>query len=137
MAWFNRKERGIITPTEKKLEAPDGLWYQCPECKGVMQTKEHETNKYTCVHCDYHARLGSKEYWELSKQIASDDEDEPQYDPNKSGRKPSSQKINVKKIYFQDINNLIYLYDKGSPHNQMTQRKYFFVLFFLNLQLNL
>ena len=42
-------------------------------------------------------RLGSKEYWELSKQIASDDEDEPQYDPNKSGRKVNSQKINVKK----------------------------------------
>ena len=44
-----------------------------------------------------HFRLGSKEYWELSKQIASDDEDEPQYDPSKSGRKVNSQKINVKK----------------------------------------
>jgi len=65
MAWFNRKERGIITPTEKKLEAPDGLWYQCPECKGVMQTKEHVAHKYTCIHCDYHTRLGSKEYFEV------------------------------------------------------------------------
>ena len=41
-------------------------------------------------------RLGSKEFWDLSKGINSDDEDE-QYDPN-SARKPrAGPKINVKK----------------------------------------
>lgn len=40
-------------------------------------------------------RLGSKEYWELSKNIGSDDEDE-QYDPNKN-RKAKGPRINVKK----------------------------------------
>lgn len=65
MAWFERKERGIVTPTELKKEAPDGLWYQCPECKKVVQTKEHKLHQYTCPECNYHARLGSAEYFEL------------------------------------------------------------------------
>jgi hypothetical protein len=41
-------------------------------------------------------KLGSKEYWEISKQLASDDEDEPEYDVNQSKRKNISR-INVKK----------------------------------------
>lgn len=65
MPWFTRKEKGISTPTELKKEAPDGLWYQCPECKKVMQTKEHAANSYTCVECNYHARVGSAEYFDL------------------------------------------------------------------------
>lgn len=40
-------------------------------------------------------KIGSKEFWELSKDIGSDDEDE-QYDPTAS-RKRSGPKINVKK----------------------------------------
>ncbi len=40
-------------------------------------------------------KLGSKEFWEISKQIPSDDEDE-QYDPTKE-RKKSFVKINVRK----------------------------------------
>ena len=40
-------------------------------------------------------KLGSKEFWELSKNIGSDDEDES-YDPKKS-RKKTAQQINVKK----------------------------------------
>jgi len=45
------------------------------------------------AHSDF--KLGSKEFWELSKNITSDDEDES-YDPN-SGRRKSYAKINVKK----------------------------------------
>ena len=45
------------------------------------------------AHNDF--KLGSKEFWELSKNINSDDEDET-YDPNKS-RKGNAPKINVKK----------------------------------------
>jgi hypothetical protein len=40
-------------------------------------------------------RLGSKEFWEISKNMGSDDEDEA-YDPSKS-KKKSAQTINVKK----------------------------------------
>lgn len=65
MSWFIRKEKGINTPTEMKREAPDGLWYQCPECKKVMNTREHKLNAYTCVHCNYHDKVGSEAYFEL------------------------------------------------------------------------
>lgn len=41
-------------------------------------------------------KLGSKEYWEMSKQIVSDDEDE-QYDPNNVKKRGSGPKISVKK----------------------------------------
>ena len=65
MAWFKRTEKGINTPTEMKKEAPDGIWYQCPECKKVAQSKEHVANAYTCPSCNYHERVGSAEYFEL------------------------------------------------------------------------
>ncbi|WP_299247580.1 acetyl-CoA carboxylase, carboxyltransferase subunit beta [uncultured Cytophaga sp.] len=65
MSWFKRTEKGITTPTEEKREVPDGLWYQCPECKKVVHTREHEEHAWTCVDCNYHARVGSKEYFEL------------------------------------------------------------------------
>jgi hypothetical protein len=41
-------------------------------------------------------RLGSKEFWELSKDL-KDDEEEEQYDPSKSKKKGAGPKINVKK----------------------------------------
>lgn len=65
MSWFIRKEKGIITPTEMKREAPDGLWYQCPNCKKIMHTREHKLNAYTCVHCNYHEKIGSEGYFGL------------------------------------------------------------------------
>ena len=40
-------------------------------------------------------KLGSKEFWEISKSIGSDDEDEA-YDPSKP-KKKNTQSINVKK----------------------------------------
>lgn len=65
MSWFTRKERGIQTPTEMKREAPDGLWYQCPNCKHVMHTREHKLNAFTCVKCSYHEKIGSEAYFNL------------------------------------------------------------------------
>ncbi len=65
MSWFVRKDKGIQTPTEMKREAPDGLWYQCPNCKKVMNTREHKLNAYTCVHCNYHEKIGSEAYFSL------------------------------------------------------------------------
>jgi hypothetical protein len=46
------------------------------------------------AHNDF--RLGSKEFWELSKQINDDDEDE-QYDPNNVKKRGQGPKIAVKK----------------------------------------
>ena len=41
-------------------------------------------------------RLGSKEFWELSKNMKDEDEDEP-YDPNKMKKRGAGPKISVKK----------------------------------------
>ena len=65
MSWFNRKDKGILTPTESKREAPDGLWYQCPSCKKAMHSREHRLLAYTCSNCSYHEKIGSQEYFEL------------------------------------------------------------------------
>ncbi|WP_242920613.1 acetyl-CoA carboxylase, carboxyltransferase subunit beta [Pontibacter liquoris] len=65
MPWFKRVEKGIHTPTEEKKETPDGLWYKCPACKTVTSMAEHRKNLSTCVKCDYHDRIGSKEYFAI------------------------------------------------------------------------
>ena len=41
-------------------------------------------------------RLGSKEFWEMSKSVVSDDEDE-KYDPNNVKKRGTGPKINVRK----------------------------------------
>jgi acetyl-CoA carboxylase carboxyl transferase subunit beta len=65
MTWFKRTEKGINTPTELKKEAPDGVWYKCPQCRKVVQTKEHAQNSYTCPYCNYHEKIGSEEYFKI------------------------------------------------------------------------
>jgi hypothetical protein len=47
------------------------------------------------AHNDF--RLGSKEFWELSKQINDDDDDGEQYDPNNVKKRGQGPKIAVKK----------------------------------------
>jgi acetyl-CoA carboxylase carboxyl transferase subunit beta len=64
MSWFNRKEKGILTPTEAKKEAPDGLWYKTPSGK-IIHTRELKSNAYVSPEDDYHVRIGSKEYFEI------------------------------------------------------------------------
>ena len=78
MSWFTRKEKGITTPTELKREAPDGLWYKCPECKTVMHTREHKLNAFTCSKCHYHEKIGSEAYF----HILFDDETYTELDTN-------------------------------------------------------
>ena len=51
-------------------------------------------------------KLGSREFWELSKNLGSDDEDEP-YDPDSYVKRSSAPKINVKKtkllVYYNSL----------------------------------
>ncbi|SET77288.1 acetyl-CoA carboxylase, carboxyltransferase subunit beta [Hymenobacter actinosclerus] len=62
-SWFNRKEKGIVTPTDQKKETPDGLWYKCPECKTVATMVEHRRLLSTCGNCGYHDRIEAAEYF--------------------------------------------------------------------------
>ncbi|QEK50753.1 acetyl-CoA carboxylase carboxyltransferase subunit beta [Pedobacter aquae] len=65
MAWFKRSTKGIFTSTEDKKEAPDGVWNKCPNCKKALHYSEQVEHKYVCQYCDYHLRVGSKEYFEI------------------------------------------------------------------------
>ena len=65
MAWFKREKKGIITSTQEKKEAPDGIWNKCPACKKPLHYAEQLENKYVCQYCNYHLRVGSKEYFEV------------------------------------------------------------------------
>jgi hypothetical protein len=42
-------------------------------------------------------KLGNKEYWSLSENLQSDEEDGEMYDPNKVNKKKNSTRINVRK----------------------------------------
>jgi acetyl-CoA carboxylase carboxyl transferase subunit beta len=64
MAWFTRKQKGILTPTAHKKETPDGLWYKTP--KGtIVHIQDLKDNAYVCPEDGYHVRIGSKEYFDL------------------------------------------------------------------------
>lgn len=64
MAWFQRKDKGIHTPTKEKKDVPDGLWYKTPKGK-IIHIRELKNNAYVCPDDDYHVRIGSKEYFEI------------------------------------------------------------------------
>ncbi len=63
MSWFKRKNLGITTNDKKG--APEGLWYKCPSCKKLTPSDEQVNNLYVCPVCDYHEKIGSKEYFAL------------------------------------------------------------------------
>lgn len=65
MAWFKREEKGIITTTQEKKEAPDGIWNKCPNCKKPLHYSEQVENQYVCHYCGFHMRIGSKEYFSI------------------------------------------------------------------------
>lgn len=63
MAWFRRSTTGVSN--QPKLEVPEGLWHKCPSCKAALLTSELKDNQYVCSKCNYHLRIGSKEYFEI------------------------------------------------------------------------
>ena len=63
MAWFLRSKENIQDTQLKEM--PDGLWTKCPTCSEVIFKKQLEDNFYTCGGCNFHFRIGSKEYIEM------------------------------------------------------------------------
>lgn len=61
MAWFRRSKASIETSVQRK-DAPDGMWTKCDGCGEIIHRKQLEQQMYTCVKCNYHFRIGSKEY---------------------------------------------------------------------------
>ncbi len=61
MAWFRRSKQNISLQTQKK-DVPEGLWKKCEGCGEIIHQTQLEGNLYTCAKCNYHFRIGSKEY---------------------------------------------------------------------------
>lgn len=64
MSWFQRKVKGITTPTDQKKDAPDGLWFKTPSGT-IVHTRELKNNAYVSPEDGFHTRIGSKEYFEI------------------------------------------------------------------------
>ncbi len=105
--WFKRKDKGILTPTDQKMEAPDGLWYKTPSGK-IIHTRELKNNAYVSPEDGYHVRITSREYFELlfdSNEFTEMDEDMQSSDPlGFKDSKPYPQRIKEgqKKSQFKD-----------------------------------
>ena len=65
MGWFKRIKDGVTTSTDDKREMPEGLWYQCSECKKISTSYEHVHNLYVCLSCNHHSRINAEEYFEI------------------------------------------------------------------------
>ena len=61
MGWFTRKKENISRDS-KKSDLPDGLWKKCEECGEIIHNKQLEVNLWCCPKCNFHFRIGSKDY---------------------------------------------------------------------------
>jgi acetyl-CoA carboxylase carboxyl transferase subunit beta len=63
MAWFKRSKPGIRVQSKKEL--PDGLWVKCDGCDEVIYKKQLASNSHVCPKCDFHFRIGDRDYLDL------------------------------------------------------------------------
>ncbi len=65
MNWFRRLKEGIQTATRFKKPIPEDLWVKCPKCGDTVTRKKLEEYHHTCPKCNYHFRIGPKEYFRI------------------------------------------------------------------------
>lgn len=61
MAWFRRSKASIAGGPQRK-DTPDGMWTKCDGCGEIIHRKQLEQQLFTCIKCNFHFRIGSKEY---------------------------------------------------------------------------
>jgi acetyl-CoA carboxylase carboxyl transferase subunit beta len=64
MAWFKRSQENISSNGQKK-DIPDGMWTKCSGCGEIIHKNELDQNVFTCPKCNFHFRIGSKEYFDI------------------------------------------------------------------------
>ncbi len=84
MSWFKRKIQGVTTKSKEKKEIPEGLWHKCSECNHVMTSEQHAENNWVCDKCQYHDKIGSREYF----SILFDDNEFAEIAPNMTSGDP-------------------------------------------------
>lgn len=83
MSWFKRKEKGITTATEDKMDVPKGLWYKSPTGK-IVDAEELARNLWVSPEDEFHVRIGSAEYF----QILFDNNEFVELDANMTAKDP-------------------------------------------------
>jgi acetyl-CoA carboxylase carboxyl transferase subunit beta len=61
MAWFRRSKVSIEADRSRK-DVPDGMWTKCEGCGEIIHRKQLEQQYFVCIKCNYHFRIGSREY---------------------------------------------------------------------------
>ena len=61
MAWFRRSKTSIEGDRSRK-DVPDGMWVKCDGCGEIIHRKQLQQQFFVCVKCNYHFRIGSREY---------------------------------------------------------------------------
>lgn len=64
MAWFRRSKENISSESQKK-DTPEGMWTKCESCGEIVHKKVLAQNVWVCAKCNYHFRIGSKEYFSI------------------------------------------------------------------------
>lgn len=57
--WFRKK---VKARPEEKLKLPDGLWVKCETCGEILYRKELQKNLWICPRCNFHFRIGCRNY---------------------------------------------------------------------------
>ncbi|MCX7994995.1 MAG: acetyl-CoA carboxylase, carboxyltransferase subunit beta [candidate division WOR-3 bacterium] len=57
--WFKKK---VQAKPEEKLDLPEGLWVKCESCGEILYRSELEKRVWICPKCNFHFRIGSRDY---------------------------------------------------------------------------
>jgi acetyl-CoA carboxylase carboxyl transferase subunit beta len=86
MPWFSRRAKKGIKSGGDKRDMPQGVWLKCDECSEILYRPEMEKSFWTCQKCNYHFRIGSRQYLDLlldKESFFEEDEDLSPDDPLK------------------------------------------------------
>jgi acetyl-CoA carboxylase carboxyl transferase subunit beta len=62
VSWFKKTHFGFKIQRQRERETPDGLWRKCDGCGEILYVKDLERNLLVCSKCNYHFRIGSRDY---------------------------------------------------------------------------
>jgi len=65
VSWFKKTHFGFKIQRQRERETPDGLWRKCDGCGEILYVKDLERNLLVCSKCNYHFRIGSRDYLAL------------------------------------------------------------------------
>jgi len=63
MEWFRKQSRELAGGEKKEI--PDGVWTKCKGCGEIITVAYLKKNYWTCSKCNYHFRIGSRDYINL------------------------------------------------------------------------